>query len=102
MKTAYWTIRKYEGGFSLSVCCDSNFEGLRVGHDQCGVFPSVEEAVWAAFHDELSAPENTENEMTDEARIAKSVARINAELATSDEAELRYPLAAKSNNSGVG
>lgn len=96
MKMADWTVRKMEDGYDLSVCFDSDAEGIREGHDWCGHFASIREAVDAAYHDELSAPELTENEalraMSDEDRIAASVARIESELASAEEASLSYPL----------
>jgi hypothetical protein len=96
MKMVRWTVRKVEAGYALGVCFDSDAEGIQTGHDWCGHFGTIREAVEAAYHDGLSAPELTGNEdlraMSAEDRISASVARIESELANADESALAYPL----------
>lgn len=96
MKMIRWTIRKSDQGYKLGVCFDSDADGIDAGHDQCGTYATIREAVEAAYNDRLSAPDQTENEtlrdMPAEDRIARAVARVESELADGDEAEVSYPL----------
>jgi hypothetical protein len=96
MKMVRWTIRKASSGYDLGVCFDSDTEGIQTGHDWCGNFSTIREAVEAAYHDGLSAPELTDNKvlraMSALGRISASVARIEYELVKTDESALAYPL----------
>jgi hypothetical protein len=96
MKKVYWTIRKAASGFDLSVCFDSDSDGILTGHDWVGNFQTIQAAAEAAFHDGLSAPELVTSAellaMSADDRILASAARVECELAIADESMISYPL----------
>ena len=92
MKMVHWQIKRDGDSFGLGVCFDSDAEGIRIGHDHCGNFDSVHDAIVAAFVDELSAPEKNANGRDLYARIDAAVA-MRANMADGEESVLDLPLA---------
>jgi len=92
MKMVHWQIKRYGDSFSLGVCFDADIECVRIGHDHCGNFESVRDAIVAAFTDGLSAPEKNANGRDLDARIDAAVA-MRENMADGEEAVLDLPLA---------